>query len=64
MSPGNEASFEAHIAGWLVEYGGYQRLRNGNVGVVQPDFDPVAGVDGLICSSSSLLPRPSAGITW
>ena len=44
MSSINEAGFEAHIAAWLVEHGGYQHVKIGNVGG-ESDFDGVAGVD-------------------
>ena len=45
MSSVGEAAFEEHIAGWLVEQGGYRGVKVGNVGVGPPDFDSVAGVD-------------------
>ena len=45
MSPVTEAAFEAHIAGWLVEHGGYRRAKIGNVGDGPRDFDAEAGVD-------------------
>ena len=45
MSPVTEAVFEAHIAGWLVEHGGYRRAKIGNVGDRPRDFDAEAGVD-------------------
>ena len=45
MSYADEAAFEAHISGWLVEQGGYRRAKIGNVGVGPRGFDPVAGVD-------------------
>ena len=45
MSSVTEAAFEAHIAGWLVEYGGYRRDKIGNVGDGPRDFDAEAGVD-------------------
>ena len=44
MTSAHEAAFEAHIAGWLVEHGGYRRAKLGNVGGPS-DFDGVAGVD-------------------
>ena len=44
MNPANESAFEAHIAGWLVEHGGYWRVKIGNVGG-EFDFDRAAGVD-------------------
>ena len=44
MSPTNEEAFEAQLAGWLVELGGYRRVKVGNVGG-ESDFDSVAGVD-------------------
>ena len=40
----DEAAFEAHIAGWLVEHGGYRRVKLGNAGG-ESDFDGVAGLD-------------------
>ena len=45
MSSVTEAAFEAHIAGWLVEHGGYRRAKIGNVGDGPRDFDSEAGVD-------------------
>ena len=45
VSSVTEAAFEAHIAGWLVEYGGYRRAKIGNVGDGPRDFDAEAGVD-------------------
>ena len=45
MSGVTEAAFEAHIAGWLVEHGGYRRAKIGNTGVGPRDFDAEAGVD-------------------
>ena len=45
MSSVTEAAFEAHIAGWLVEHGGYRRAKIGNVGNGPRDFDAEAGVD-------------------
>ena len=45
MSSVTEAAFEAHIAGWLVEHGGYRLAKIGNVGDGPRDFDPKAGVD-------------------
>ena len=45
MSSVTEAAFEAHIAGWLVEHGGYRRVKIGNVGDGPRDFDAEAGVD-------------------
>ena len=44
MSSINEAAFEAHIAGWLVEYGGYLRVKTTGEGY-ESDFDGIAGVD-------------------
>ena len=44
MTSAHEAAFEAHIAGWLVEHGGYRRAKLGNVGGPS-DFDGIAGVD-------------------
>ena len=44
MTSAHEAAFEAHIAGWLVEHGGYRRAKLGNMGGPS-DFDGVAGVD-------------------
>ncbi len=40
-----EAEFEAHIASWLVEHGGYQRSKTGNAQGEPKDFDAEAGVD-------------------
>ena len=45
VSSSGEAAFEAHIADWLVEYGGYRRVKVGNLGTELSDFDPAAGVD-------------------
>ena len=45
MNSVDEAAFEAHIAGWLVDYGGYRRVKVGNLGAELSDFDPAAGVD-------------------
>ena len=42
MSQVDEAAFEAHITGWLLDYGGYRRV---NVGGAGGDFDGNAGVD-------------------
>ncbi len=39
-----EAAFEAHIAGFLVEHGGYRRVKVGSEGY-ESDFDGAAGVD-------------------
>lgn len=39
-----EAAFEAHIAGWLVDHGGYRRVKVGNA-AGKSDFDDVAGLD-------------------
>ena len=44
MSPTSEAAFEAHIAEWLVDHGGY-RVKFGSAGIGPSDFDPKAGVD-------------------
>ena len=44
MSSADEAAFEAHIAGWLTEHGGYRRGKLGMAGG-ESDFDSVAGVD-------------------
>ena len=44
MNPANESAFEAHITGWLVEHGGYRRVKIGNMGG-KSDFDRAAGVD-------------------
>ena len=44
MNPANELAFEAHVTGWLLEHGGYRRVKIDNVGG-ESDFDPVAGVD-------------------
>ena len=41
----DEAAFEAHIADWLVDHGGYRRVKVGNLGAELSDFDPAAGVD-------------------
>ena len=41
----DESAFEAHIAGWLVDYGGYRRVKVGNLGAELSDFDPAVGVD-------------------
>ena len=40
-----EAEFEAHIASWLHEHGGYQRAKTGNAQGEPKDFDAEAGVD-------------------
>ncbi|MXZ69529.1 MAG: type I restriction endonuclease subunit R, partial [Acidimicrobiia bacterium] len=40
----HEAAFEAHIAGWLVEHGGYGRVKTTSEGY-EADFDGIAGVD-------------------
>ena len=45
MKSTDEAAFEAHIADWLVDHGGYRYVKFGNLGPRQSDFDPVAGVD-------------------
>lgn len=45
MSSVTEAAFEEHIAGWLVEHGGYRRVKIGNVGDGPRDFDAEAGID-------------------
>ena len=45
MSGVTEAAFEAHIAGWLVEHGGYRRVKIGNTGVGPRDFDAEVGID-------------------
>ena len=45
LSQVDEAAFEAHIAGWLVEHGGYRRVKSGNVETGSADFDASAGVD-------------------
>ena len=45
MSPANEKAFEAHIADWLLEHGGYRSVKFGNAGAIQADFDPGVGVD-------------------
>ena len=45
VSSVTEAAFEAHIAGWLVEHGGYRWAKIGNVGEGPRDFDAEAGVD-------------------
>ena len=42
MSQVDEAAFEAHIAGFLVDHGGYRRVKVGGAG---GDFDGNAGVD-------------------
>ena len=44
MSSINEAAFEAHIAGFLVEHGGYRRVKTTSEGY-ESDFDGIAGVD-------------------
>ena len=41
----DEAAFEEHIASWLVECGGYRRVKVGDAGGEPRDFDAVAGVD-------------------
>ena len=41
----DESAFEAHIAGWLVDYGGYWRVKVGNLGAELSHFDPAVGVD-------------------
>ena len=40
----DEAAFEAHIAGWLVEHGSYRRAKTTSEGY-ESDFDCNAGVD-------------------
>ncbi|MYC84365.1 MAG: DEAD/DEAH box helicase [Acidimicrobiia bacterium] len=40
----HEAAFEAHIAGILVEHGGYRRVKTTSEGY-ESDFDGIAGVD-------------------
>ena len=45
VNSAGEAAFEAHIAGWLVDYGGYRRVKVGNLGAELSDFDSAAGVD-------------------
>ena len=47
MTSVGEAAFEGHITSWLVEQGGYRRVKWGNVGAGQPAFDPGAGVDTI-----------------
>ena len=42
MSSIHEAAFESQIAAWLVEHGGYRRVKVGGAG---GDFDGNAGVD-------------------
>ena len=44
MSSIDEAAFEAHIAAWLVEHGGYRRVKTTSEGY-ESDFDSVAGLD-------------------
>ena len=44
MSSIHEAAFEAHIAGWLVNHGGYRRVKTTSKGY-ESDFDGIAGVD-------------------
>ena len=44
MSSIHEAAFEAHIAAWLVEHGGYRRVKTTSEGY-ESDFDGGAGVD-------------------
>ena len=44
MSAVHEAAFEAHIAGYLVERGGYRRVKTASEGY-ESDFDGSAGVD-------------------
>ena len=44
MSSGSEAAFETHITEWLASHGGY-RVKVGNLGAMQADFDPEVGVD-------------------
>ncbi len=46
MNPANELAFEAHVTGWLLEHGGYRRVKIGSVGG-ESDFDPAGGVDGV-----------------
>ena len=45
MSETNEAAYERHICEWLVDHGGYQRVKVGNAGDGPRDFDAAAGVD-------------------
>ena len=45
MSSAGEAALEAHIAGWLVDHGGYRRVKVGNLGAEVSDFDSATGVD-------------------
>ena len=44
MTSAHEAAFEAHIAGFLVEHGGYRRVKTTGEGY-ESDFDGNAGVD-------------------
>ena len=44
MSSIDEAAFEAHIAAWLVEHGGYRRVKTTSESY-ESDFDSVAGLD-------------------
>ena len=44
MSSIHEAAFEARIAGWLVEHGGYRRRKDGTTDR-ESHFDGVAGLD-------------------
>ena len=45
MSSVDEAAFETHIAGWLVDHGDYRRVKVGNLGAEVSDFDSATGVD-------------------
>ena len=45
MNSVDEAAFEEHIPSWLVEHGGYRRVKVGSAGGEPPDFDVQAGVD-------------------
>lgn len=44
-APMSEEAFEAHIASWLVERGGYTAVKHGNQALEARDFDPVLGLD-------------------
>jgi len=45
VTSAHEAAFEAHIAAWLVDHGGYRRVKVGPAGAGPSDFDGIAGVD-------------------
>ncbi len=44
MSNPDEKAFESLIAGWLLDYGGYDAVKVG-LAAGQHDFDPASGID-------------------